>query len=180
MKVEQKSYAQIILLNPNDFIFSSLYGEYEMMCPFMCFPGIVAGNIRASLKRAEDMVLNKDVIFILEPYWNLLDTHEQKAILDHELGHIASGHLKVIEEKIRRAGSNNIENEVNEADEKQADAYSADMNGHKAMHGALLKALEVMVQGYKKKGYRISVDDIIKKDSILRNRLKVLKEEDRS
>lgn len=174
MKVEQKSYAQLIIANPQDFIFSYVYKQYEEMCPFLCFPGMFAGDFRCSVKQPELIQNDKDVILVLEDYWNLLTVEEKKSILDHELGHIASGHLKETEDKARRG--EHISNEVSEVKEKEADAYSVNLNGNKAMHAGLMKALDVIVDGYRKKGYRLSVDKVIENDAILRNRLKVLKE----
>lgn len=175
MKVEQKSYAQIVIVAPQDFIFSQVWSQYEATCPFLCFPGMLAGDFRCSLKKPEEIVLNKDVILLLESYWNLLASEEKKAILDHELGHISSGHLKAIEEKIKQQGKN-FAATVDENDEKEADAYSADINGSKAMHNGLMKALTVIVDGYKKKGYSINVSQALNGNTIIKNRLKVLEE----
>lgn len=175
MHVEQKSYAQIIIVTQADFIFSSTYKEYERMCPFLCFPGMFARDFRCSVKEPGKLELNKDVILLLEPYWKLLPSEEQKSILDHELGHIASGHLKAIEEKVSRG--ERLHAEVNEADEKQADAYSVDLNGSKAMHNGLMKALDVIVKGYRDKGHRITVSQVIENDPILKRRLKVMEEQ---
>lgn len=141
----------------------------------MCFPGIAAWDFRASLKKPDGIVRNKDVILVLEEYWDALASDEKKAILDHELGHISSGHLKAIEEKMKQG--NFGATKVNQGEEMEADAYSANLNGKKAMHHGLVKALEVMIGGYKKKGYRISVSQVIDKDPIVKNRLKVLAEE---
>lgn len=174
MKVEQKTYAQVIIASRDDFIFSSVYNQYEMMCPFLCFPGPIAADFRTTLKTPEDVVPNKDCILLLEDYWKLLASEEKKAILDHELGHIASGHLKKLWEYFQKNGSPPPTSEV---EEKEADAYSVDMNGSKAMHNGLLKALDVMVAGFKRKGYRVTAEEIIKKDSIIRNRLNLLKEQ---
>lgn len=113
---------------------------------------------------------------LLSSYWAQLSSDEKKAVLDHELGHISKGHLKILAEKIKNGtiGSN----PVSEVDEKEADAYSADMNGKPAMHHGLLKALDTMIQGARAKGYRVSIDDVLKADPILRNRLKVLSGEE--
>ena len=172
MIVDQKTYAQILIVEPTDFIFRNVYKQYEEMCPFMCFPGIVASNFRASLKEPEKIVLNKDVILLLSSYWAQLSTDEKKAVLDHELGHIAKGHLKEIAEKVKNGtlGSN----PVSEVKEKEADAYSVDMNGKAAMHNGLLKAVDTMIDAYRKQGYIATLDKVLAQDPILRNRLKVL------
>lgn len=174
MKIEQKTYAQILIVNKTDFIFSATYSEYEQMCPFLCFAGYFARDFRCSLKNPDGVVPEKDVILLLEDYWDLLTTDEKKAILDHELGHISNGDLKEIVTKIKKG--ENISTEVNEAHEKAADAYSADMNGSKAIYQGLMKALEVIVAGYRKKGYNITVDKVLATDKIIQNRLKVLKD----
>lgn len=176
MRVEQKSYAQIVIVDKDDFVFSHVYGQYEAMCPFMCFPGIVAPDFRASLKKPESIVNDKDIILLLEEYWGLLSHEEQKAVLDHELGHISSGHLKAIAEQLKRGNFGGPR--VDEGDEKQADAYSASLNGKKAMYHSLIKAIDVMVGGYRAKGYRISTSAVIDGQPILKNRLAVLKEEE--
>lgn len=177
MKVEQKTYAQVAIAARTDFIIGMIYDQYEAVCPFLCFPGILARDFRTSLRKPGEIMAEKDLILVLEDYWNLLSSEEKKAVLDHELGHIASGHLKAIEEKIK-SGNLPTQAVVIEADEKEADAYSANLNGKKAMHAGLMKALDVIVKGYRKKGYRVKVSDVIAKDPVLRNRLKVLKEED--
>ena len=178
MKVEQKSYAQILIVGKDDFIFSRIYREYEAMCPFMCFPGIVAWDFRASLKKPDGVVRDKDVILLLEDYWDLLAAEEKKAVLDHELGHISSGHLKVIAEQIKSGRYGGTK--VDEGEEMEADAYSANLNGKKAMHHGLIKALEVIVLGYKEKGHRITLSQVIDNNPIIKNRLKVLAEEEQS
>lgn len=175
MKVEQKSYAQIVIVGREDFIFSRTYREYEAACPFMCFPGMVAWDFRASLKRPDGILKNKDIILLLEDYWDLLSSEEKKAVLDHELGHISNGDLKAIEERLKRGQFGGMK--VDEGEEKRADAYSSNLNGKKAMYQGLLKALQVIVEGYKKKGHRLSVSQVIDHDPIIKNRLNVLKEE---
>lgn len=172
IQVEQKTYAQVVIINKEDFIFSFHYGQYEAACPFMCFPGISAAQFRTSVKEPEKIVPNKDIILLLAPYWNKLTSDEKKAILDHELGHISKGHLKTLAEKIKNGTMGS--NPVDETEEKEADAYSSDMNGKPAMHHALLKALDVMVDGYREKGYSVTVDKVLNSDKILRNRLAVL------
>ena len=176
MKVEQKSYAQILILGKGDFIFSHIYHEYEAMCPFMCFPGIVAWDFRASLKKHDGIVRDKDVIMLLEDYWELLAPDERKAILDHELGHISSGHLKAIEEKIKQGRFGGTK--VDQTEEMEADAYSANLNGKKAMHHGLIKALEVIVLGAKQKGQRVTISQVIDHNPIIKNRLQVLAAEE--
>ena len=141
----------------------------------MCFPGIVAWDFRASLKNRDGIVRDKDVILLLEDYWNMLAADEKKAVLDHELGHISEGHLKAVEEKIKRGGFGGTR--VNQDEEMAADAYSANLNGKKAMHHGLVKALEVIVGGYKQKGHRLAISQVIDGNPIIKNRLKVLAEE---
>jgi hypothetical protein len=172
MIVEQKTYAQILIIDKEDFIFSNHYREYEAACPFLCFPGECAADFRASLKEPAGVVPNKDVILLLKPYWAMLSSEEKKAVLDHELGHISKGHLRETAEKMKNGtlGSN----PVSEVKEKEADAYSSEMNGKQAMHDSLLKAVEVIIGGYRAKGYRVSMDQVLKGDPILRNRLAVL------
>lgn len=173
--VEQKTYAQIVIIDKEDFIFSSEYGQYETMCPFMCFPGICAASFRTSVKEPEKIVPNKDVILLLAPYWKRLTPDEKKAILDHELGHISKGHLKLAAEKLAKGHTG--ASPVDETEEKEADAYSSEMNGKPAMYNGLLQALNLMVDGYRAKGYRITTDFVLSKDPILRNRLAVLSAE---
>lgn len=175
MIVEQKTYAQIIIIGVEDFIISSTYRAYESACPFLCFPGICATDFRASLREPEKVVANKDVILLLTDYWKLLSSDEKKAVLDHELGHIAKGHLKETAERIR--SGNGGPSVVSEVKEKEADAYSAEMNGKPAMYNGLLKALDVIVEGIRTRGHKITAEEIIDRDHILKNRLEVLKSE---
>ncbi len=64
---------------------------------------------------------------------------------------------------------------VIEADEREADAYSAEINGSQAMYSGLMKAVDVMVDGYKRQGYPVTIDKVLDHDPIIRNRLKLLK-----
>jgi hypothetical protein len=177
MKVEQKTYAQIVIVETEDFIFSKVYRDYEAMCPFLCFPGMFAGDFRSSLRRAEEVMRDKDVILLLAPYWALLSTEEKKAVLDHELGHIASGHLKKTEEYVRRNGVPPPNKGPNLKEESEADAYSVNLNGNKAMHHGLMKAVDVMLGAYRKKGYNIGIQQVIDNDPILKKRLEILSQE---
>lgn len=176
MKVDQKSYAQVIVAERSDFILGSIYDQYEAVCPFLCFPGMFAGDFRGSVREPEAIVKNKDVILVLRPYWDLLETEEQKAVLDHELGHISEGHLKRIEEKIRRTGRGGS-GEPDLTEEMEADAYSASLNGNKAIYHALHKVLDVMMGPYRKKGHNITIDYLLKHDHVMAARLKRLKEQ---
>jgi hypothetical protein len=175
MRVEQKSYAQIVIVDRSDFIFGGIYDQYEAMCPFLCFPGMFAADFRGSTREPDLIQPDKDVILLLGPYWVLLATEEKKAILDHELGHISNGDLKKIEEKVRRTGRV-TPSQVDQAEEMAADAYSSNLNGEAAIYEGLIKCLGIMVKGLKKRGYNLSVSEIINRDPIIRNRLNLLQE----
>lgn len=173
MHVTQKSYAQILIVTPDDFISKSYYKFYESKCPFSCFPGMCAKDFRCILKDPDTVELDKDFILILKEYWDLLKPNEQKAILDHELGHIVNGDLERIAEDIK----NGIRYQLpNEDVEKAADAYSVELNGNKAMYNGLLKATDIVAGSLRKYGDDVTGQEIIDKSGILRRRLKTLKE----
>jgi hypothetical protein len=174
MKVEQKSYAQILIVNKNDFIFSSHYKQYAEICPFMCFPAICASSFRVILKNPQEVLPDKDVILMLESYWIHLSSEEKKAILDHELGHISNGDLEDVTKKLK-AGQK--ANEVDFDQERKADHYSVQLNGRKAMHNAMHRALEEMLAPLRAKGSRATVADILASDEIIRKRMAILAKE---
>lgn len=173
MEVEQKSYAQILIVTPDDFISKSYYKFYERACPFSCFPGMSAKDFRCILKDPDSVELDKDLILLLKEYWDLLPPNEQKAVLDHELGHIVNGDLERVAEDIK----NGIRYQLpNEDVEKAADAYSVELNGNKAMHSCLLKAADIIAGSLRKYGDDITGQEFIDKSGILKRRLKTLKE----
>lgn len=174
MKVEQKSYAQILIVSPDDFISPAIYNFYERRCPFACFPGISAKNFRCILKNPEQVEPDKDLILLLEKYWNLLETNEKKAILDHELGHIVNGDLDRIAEYVKQG---TVPPVTTETIEKAADAYSAELNGKKAMYHSLIKATTLVAISLRKEGEDITGQELINKYGILKRRLEILKEE---
>lgn len=172
MIVEQKTYAQILIIVPTDFIFSGLYRQYAEVCPFLCMPSICAPDFRASLKKPEMLVDDKDIILLLDSYWQQLSSEEKKAVLDHELGHIANGDLERLAEKAKKGqvGSN----APDFTEESKADAYSSEMNGKKAMRGGLLKAMQTMVDGARARGLQYTLDQWIASDPVIKKRLAVL------
>lgn len=174
MKVEQKSYAQILIVSDEDFVIREHYLEFEQQCPFLCFHKVFITNFRTALKEPEFVDFDKDVILILEDYWNKLSSVEKKTILDHELGHIASGHLEESAEQFKKG---NLTNEPKLSEEVEADAYSVGMNGKKAMHAGLLKAIDVIAAGARKRGIPLTVEHWIKFDPIMRKRLEILKDD---
>jgi hypothetical protein len=174
MHVEQKSYAQVLIVNKNDFIFSSAYKAYESACPFMCFPGVCAKDFSTSLKDPKAITPGKDVILLLESYWNDLDSDEKKAVLDHELGHITNGDLKKLAEKL--AKNPFFRSSVDFNEERKADQYSVELNGAKAMYNGLQKALNVILAPLQAKGMRVTLKDVAANDPIIAKRLEILKE----
>ena len=157
MKLEMHELAQVVTLDEDDFIEGDHF-QYFKMIGIGCTPGNNLSDFRSLFVNSDVVKEGKHVIFIITDFWQLLTKSTQKAFMDHEFGHIASGQLD--SDKLQGEGGALVIQEW----EFQADDYSVKINGKEAMLKALLEGVEILYES----GFDTSENEVIQ------NRLKRL------
>jgi len=152
MKTEKCAYGQILFIEESDFSDMGTY-KYLEMVGIGAIPKHAVIDVKSIVREPDLIVYGEHIIFAITSIWNKLSASAKNAIMDHEYGHIACGHMEKIE-----PGKN-----VVASFEYEADSFSADKNGNQAMKSALLEAIPLLNRNplYQRQGVDLSKDPII-------------------
>ena len=160
MKVEQSEYGQIVFFSKDDFVDEGTF-SYIKMIGIGAISKMAVLNFKTILTDPDPLSEDKHLIFTVQEVWNALSASTQKAIMDHEFGHIADGQMD--SETMKAAVENGGGAIVIPEWEFAADDFSAERNTKEGTLKALLECTDLFSKDamYTDLGIKLKDDPVI-------------------
>lgn len=163
MRLENNEFAQVIYLDKGDIVEDFIYDGLKTVA-VGCSPAAGVEMFRTILTDPDILADGKHVIFLVNEVWNKLSSTAQKAIMDHEFGHIADGQLDS-EEMLKSTQDGGGGLVIKAEWEFAADDFSVSRNGRIVVFKALIETIKLFNQDqtYQDMGIDLSEEPTIKR-----------------